>query len=284
MSPITIQGEERDAEEVSNEVTAFNDMLVKITHIDQPLPPDTDLTEEEDKESQTQLRAVLAKPSEIVEFIWAAFCAKHLNKMANILRTLSLENQPKAFATYVQIMSLFPEPSTEPYWRMFLCSPDSNGITNIVGNAFVQGVRWRHPSGPGFICGTLIELLTWCDTSQGDDKKASMDSAIRKAVARKTREIMASDSFQRLDENQQGEIQRLGDVLDLIENEPEDSYLSSTKDKMIDEMERLCGNEDCNDVPIEKCERCQSVEYCDRLCQLKHWEKEHKVRCFERLS
>ncbi|KAG8705556.1 hypothetical protein FRC08_001616 [Ceratobasidium sp. 394] len=259
-------------------------MLAKNTRIDQPLPLDTDLTESEDKESQTQLRAMLALPPEVVGLMWAAFCARHLNKMATILRTLSLEKQPKAFATYVQIMSLFPEPSAEPYWRMFLRSPASNGITNIVGNAFAQGVQWRRPSGPGFICGALIELLFWCDTSQGDDKKASMDSATRKAVARKTRGLKASDGFQQLDGRQQIEIERLDGILNAIEHLPGDSYLSSTKDSLAGQVDHQCGNEDCDEEPTERCAKCKSVEYCSRSCQSKHWKKEHKVRCFERLS
>ncbi|KAG8710324.1 hypothetical protein FRC09_000186 [Ceratobasidium sp. 395] len=284
MSSITIRGKKYDATELTNEALKFTDDLATKIYITRPLPPDMDFTESDDKEAQTQLRAMLALPPEMVGLMWAAFCARHLTKMAKILHTLSLEKQPKAFATYIQVMSLFPEPKSEPYWRMFLRSSDSDGISNIVGNAFAQGVEWRRPSGPGFICGAIIELLFWCNTEQGDDKKASMDSKIRKAVARKTRAIKSSDAHQQLDMRQQVEIERLDGILNVIEVMPGDTYLTSTKQSLVEEIDYQCGNEDCDDTPIERCGKCKSVEYCGRSCQSKHWKKEHKVRCFERLS
>ncbi|KAG8776350.1 hypothetical protein FRC12_000962 [Ceratobasidium sp. 428] len=284
MSSITIRGKKYDAKELTNEALKFTDDLATKIYITRPLPLDTDFTGPEDKEAQTQLRAMLALPPEMVGLMWAAFCARHLTKMAKILLTLSLEKQPKAFATYIQVMSLFPEPKSEPYWRMFLRSSDSDGIPNIVGNAFAQGVEWRRPSGPGFICGAIIELLFWCNTEQGDDKKASMDSNIRKAVARKTRAIKSSDAHQQLDMRQQVEIERLDGILNVIDVMPGDTYLTSTKQSLVEEIDYQCGNEDCDDPPIERCGKCKSVEYCGRSCQSKHWKKEHKVRCFERLS
>jgi hypothetical protein len=45
-----------------------------------------------------------------------------------------------------------------------------------------------------------------------------------------------------------------------------------------------CGNEECDEEPTMRCAKCKSVEYCGRECQSKHWKKEHKVRCFEKLS
>ncbi|KAG9124556.1 hypothetical protein FRC07_011143 [Ceratobasidium sp. 392] len=301
MSSITVRGRKYDAKEISNEAITFADDFAKKTYITQPLPANTDFTEAEDKEAQTQvcahlsrraivsypphkLRAMLVLPPEVVGLMWAAFCARHINKMATALRNLSLEKQPKAFATYIQIMSLFPEARSEPYWRMFLRSSDSDGIANIVGNAFAQGVEWRRPSGPGFICGAIIELLFWCNTQQGDDKRASMDSKIRKAVARKTRAIKASDAFPRLDGRQQMEIERLDGILNVIDLMPEDTYLASTRDGLAGQVDGQCGNEDCDNPPTERCAKCKSVEYCGRSCQSKHWKKEHKVRCFERLS
>ncbi|QRV81196.1 MYND Zn-finger protein [Ceratobasidium sp. AG-Ba] len=284
MSNITINGKRYNAKELSDEALRFVADFAKNIRIEQPLPKDTDFTEAEDKEAQTQLRAMLALPSEMVNVMLAAFCAKHLSTMANILRTSSLQTQPKAFSTYVQVLSLLPEATQEPYWRMFLSSPESNGIPNIVGNAFVQGIQWRRPSGPGFICGAMIELLFWCDTDQGDDKKASMDSEVRKGIGRKTRAIKQTEGYQQLDQRQQLQIDRLDGILNVIEHMPGNAYLASTKDGLLGNIEGICGNEECDEDATMRCARCKSVEYCGSRCQSKHWKKDHKMRCFERVT
>jgi len=284
MSSITIRGKKYDTKELSAEAVGFTNDLAKKARIDEPLPADTDFNESEDKAVQTQLRAMIVLPPEVIGLMWAAFCAKHLSKMAIILRSLSLEKQPKAFATYVQIISLLPEAQHEPYWRMFLRSSDSDRIPNIVGNAFAQGVEWRRPSGPGFICGAIIELLFWCDPAQGDDKKASIDAEIRTAIARKTRAFKSSSTLQQLDQRQQAGIERLDGILNVIEQMPGDTYLVSTRDHLTGQVDDQCGNEECFEEPTMRCTKCKSVEYCGRECQSIHWKKEHKVRCFERLS
>jgi hypothetical protein len=212
--------------------------------------------------------------------MWAPFCAKHLSKMAAILRSLSRGKQPKALTTYLQILSLIPEPKREPYWRMFLHSSESDRIPNIVGNAFAEGVQWRRPSGPGFICGAIIALLLWCDSAQGDDKRAPVDVAIRRAIARKVQEVRSNTSFHRLDERQQVDIERLDGILSAIEHTPRDTYLSSTRDSHAGQVDGRCGNDECLEDPTTLCAKCRAVEYWRRECQLKHW-KEHKMRCFE---
>ncbi|QRW22770.1 MYND Zn-finger protein [Rhizoctonia solani] len=155
-----------DVQAFRDEAISFTDMMAKNARLDEPLPAGQDFSEAEDKELQTQLRAMDILPREAKSIMWAAFCAKHVGKLANNLRELSVETQPKAFSTYVQILSLLPEAAEEPYYRIFLSSPDSRLLANLVGNAFSRSILWRSPSGPGFICGLLIELLFWCDTSR----------------------------------------------------------------------------------------------------------------------
>ncbi|KAJ1303896.1 hypothetical protein OPQ81_008308 [Rhizoctonia solani] len=167
-----------DSEAFRNEAILFTDMMAKNARLDEPLPADQDFSEAEDKEIQSQLQAMDILPQEAKSVMWAAFCAKHVSKLARNLRDLSLETQPKAFSTYVQILSLLPEASEEPYYRMFLSSPESRLLSNLIGNNFARGILWRNPSGPGFICGLLIELLFWCDTAEGDDKKSPMDASV----------------------------------------------------------------------------------------------------------
>ncbi|KAG8713992.1 hypothetical protein FRC11_010259, partial [Ceratobasidium sp. 423] len=187
-----------DAEAFRDEAITFTDMMAKNARLDEPLPTGQDFSEAEDKEIQTQIQAMDILPQEAKSIMWAAFCAKHASKLAKNLRELSLEAQPKAFSTYVQILSLLPEAAHESYYRMFLSSPDSRLLTNLIGNAFTRGIAWKRPSGPGFICGLLIELLFWCDAAEGDDKKSPMDASIRRRVARKITSIKANSNFQYL--------------------------------------------------------------------------------------
>ncbi|KAF8674619.1 MYND finger [Rhizoctonia solani] len=198
-----------DVQAFRDEAISFTDMMAKNARLDEPLPAGQDFSEAEDKELQTQLRAMDILPREAKSIMWAAFCAKHVGKLANNLRELSVETQPKAFSTYVQILSLLPEAAEEPYYRIFLSSPDSRLLANLVGNAFSRSILWRSPSGPGFICGLLIELLFWCDTSEGDDKKSSMDASTRRRVARKIASIKSHSNFQYLPVTQKADIERL---------------------------------------------------------------------------
>jgi hypothetical protein len=218
-------------------------------------------------------------PRQAKSIMLAAFCAKHASKLAQNLRDLSLETQPKAFSSHVQILSLLPEASEEPYYRMFLSSPDSRLLTNLIGNAFTRGLLWRNPSGPGFLCGLIIELLFWCDTSEGDDKKSAMDASIRRRVARKIASIKAHNNFQLLPVTQKADIERLDGILTIIEQMPEDFYLKSTRDHLLGRQD-CCANQECVDHPTMRCARCRSVEYCGKKCQAKHWKNGHKVRCF----
>ncbi|CAE6438649.1 unnamed protein product [Rhizoctonia solani] len=285
MSETTTNGRSTDAQAFRDEAISFTDMMAKNARLDDPLPAGQDFSETEDMELQTQphwnmeIRAMNVLPQEAKTIMWASFCAKHVGKLARNLRELSLETQPKAFSTHVQILSLLPEAAEESYYRMFLSSPDSRLLTNLVGNAFTRGILWRSPSGPGFICGLLIELLFWCDPSEGDDKKSPMDASVRRRVARKIASIKAHANFQLLPVTQKADIERLDGVLTVIEQMPEDFYLKSTRDQLLSQV-NCCGNEECDQGPTMRCARCRSVEYCGKKCQAKHWKNGHKVRCF----
>ncbi|CAE6447534.1 unnamed protein product [Rhizoctonia solani] len=279
MSTISINGRTVNAQAFRDEAISFTDVMAKNARLDEPLPADQDFSEAEDKELQTQIQAMDILPQEAKSIMWAAFCAKHVSKLAKNLRELSLEAQPKAFSTYVQILSLLPEAAQEPYYRIFLSSPDSRLLSNLIGNAFTRGILWRGPSGPGCICGLLIELLFWCDAAEGDDKKSPMDASVRRRVARKIASIKANNNFQYLPVTQKADIERLNGILTVIEQMPEDFYLKSTRDHLLGDADS-CGNEDCDEDPTMRCARCRSVEYCGKKCQAKHWKSGHKARCF----
>ncbi|KDN47694.1 hypothetical protein RSAG8_03484, partial [Rhizoctonia solani AG-8 WAC10335] len=162
---------------------------------------------------------------------------------------------------------------------MFLSSPESRLLSNLIGNAFTRGILWRRPSGPGCICSLLIELLFWCDPAEGDDKKSPMDASVRRRVARKIASIKANNNFQYLPVTQKADIERLDGILTVVEQMPEDFYLNSTRDHLLSQAD-CCGNEECAEDPTMRCTRCKSVEYCGKKCQAKHWKNGHKVRCF----
>eukprot|EP00662_Eupelagonemidae_sp_cell21_P058194 gene58194-biopygen67750 len=41
---------------------------------------------------------------------------------------------------------------------------------------------------------------------------------------------------------------------------------------------RLCGKCGCVDVRLRRCERCKSVWYCSKDCQVQHWHQ-HRSAC-----
>lgn len=216
----------------------------------------------------------------MASFVWSPFCANYLSKMATVLRSLSPEKQPKAFATYIQILSLLPEPVTEPYWRIFLRSSASDGLANLIGDAFARGaIYYRRPSD---ICGLIIELMFWCDSTKGDDQKAAIDIAIRQALVEKLREVMSTAEFPKLELRERMNIERLNGVLNVIGEMPGAYYLTSTREHLLSSrVEGMCGNAKCAEEPTTRCGKCKTVEYCGRECQTKHWKEEHKGRCFK---
>src|SRR5882724_452763 len=150
---------------------------------------------------------MMLPPFAITDF-WSAFAAHYLPQLCTCLRALSHNTQPQALATLIQIISLFPDPKEEPYFRRFLCHPtEPKGIPNLIAAAFYRGVAWKRPSGPGNICSLLIHCLFWADTSLGNDGKASIDAEIRTLLAAKLGLLVEDDGFQRLDQLQRVEIE-----------------------------------------------------------------------------
>jgi hypothetical protein len=229
-----------------------------------------------------QIHAMVALPPFAVHDFWSAFAANHLVKLASALRTLSRPTQRRATSTLIQILSLLPDPKTEPYFRKFLCSPQSNGLATLVADAFNQGIDWIRPSGPGHICSLIIHFLFWCDARQGDDRKACINASVRNGLADKLNRLvtMENDGFNRLPEQQRVDVQRLQGTLVCIESMPGDSFLRSTKDHLEGQLER-CEKESCMRNAELTCGKCKSVRYCGKQCQTWHWKNGHKLRCFQ---
>jgi hypothetical protein len=218
-------------------------------------------------------------PFAITDF-WTAVAAHHLPQLCHSLHALSHKTQPQAFATLIQILSLLPDPKTEPYFRRFLCDPTQpKGIPTLIAAAFVHGVAWKRPSGPGQICSLLIHCLFWADTSLGDDGKASINAEVRKELATKLGLLIQNDGFERLDRLQRVEIERLNGILQAVESMPADTYLKSTQ-KYLAEQLVYCAKKNCASDAEMTCSRCKTVRYCGRSHQAHDWKTGHKLRCF----
>ncbi|KAF8603356.1 hypothetical protein BDV93DRAFT_473394, partial [Ceratobasidium sp. AG-I] len=242
-----------------------------------PLPVHTDFTEAEDNEIQSQVREIHSLPKDIARAVWIRFGGRNLVSISRALHSMSLSSQPKAFATYVQILSLLPDPMEFPNFRVFLRGHNSNGLANIIGAAFIANLHWRLPSGPGDICNLLIHLLMWNDPNLGDDKKSCMDYSIRRGVQRKIRALKSRNMFFYFNEHQGAGLCRLDGVLMAIQNYPEATYLERVQDNQNVDM-FVCGNQECDREPTLRCKKCMLALYCGDACQSAHW-REHCVEC-----
>lgn len=270
------------------ETVGFVNELAHNARLDNPLPADTDFTDQEFTDVQAQLNALTALPPAGREYIYIAFSAKQLSGLVRVLRTLSRTSQRRAFSTLVQILSLLEDPKRDPYFRRFLRSPQVAGLPTLVAAAFVEGVDWLRPSGPGHICSLIMHMLQCCDPTLGDDAKASVDGATRQRLAEKVAAFVAQPDFARLERLQQSECRRLLGMLHSLENLPgppggPPGWL------MISSYEHLIGTipgqEECDVCMAEEdtawCSRCRTVKYCGTECQTKAWKSGHKLRCFD---
>jgi hypothetical protein len=212
---------------------------------------------------------------------WSTFAANHLSALASAIRDLSITTQPQALATLIQILSLFPDPKNEPYFRRFLHhSPQSDGLATLVAAAFLRGIEWKHPSGVGPICTLITHFLHWCDTDRGDDGKASIDAAIRRTLIEELDAIKTSPEFFNIPSKQRTEMKRLLRMLKTIERMPGNTFLSSTR-QQVEQQLKQCTNPSCTKAARLTCSRCKSIRYCDKTCQKWHWKNRHKFRCFQ---
>lgn len=170
------------------------------------------------------------------------------------------------------------------YFRRFLrTSSQMNSVPTIVAAAFVRGIAWKRPSGPGYICALMCHMLQWCDTDLGDDKNASIDFSTRKELCTKVGLLCEDARFANFDRTQQVEMKRLHGMLNSIEHiKPTGSYLHSTRQY----LEGSCGDDSCP-VCMEEaellCSKCKTVRYCGKVCQTKDWKAGHKTKCFRAL-
>lgn len=171
------------------------------------------------------------------------------------------------------------------YFRRFLrTSSQMESVPTIVAAAFVRGVAWKRPSGPGHICSLMCHMLQWCDTTLGDDNNASIDSATRKDLYTKVGLLCEDTRFTTFDRIQQVEMKRLHGMLNAVEHMggPTGYYLTSSRQY----LEGSCGDDSCP-VCMEEaeqlCSKCKTVRYCGKACQTKDWKAGHKTKCFKAL-
>lgn len=276
----TFNGREYNVDGWIREAISLVELLAKNLKLLDPLPSDTDLTDADEKEIQSQINAMLILPPFAVLDFWSAFAAHHLGQLATSLRALSRTTQPRAFSTLIQVLSLLPDPKTEPYFRRFIQSPQYADLANIIADGFVQGIRWKRPSGPGQICCLIIHFLFWGNSTKGDDGKASIDADVRTKLARKLDALIGTPEFERLPEIQRVDIERLHGILKCIEGMPADYYLSSTRSYLEGQVDN-CGRSSCDEEAELACSKCKTVRYCGKKCQTWHWKNGHKLRCFQ---
>jgi hypothetical protein len=224
---------------------------------------------------------MVSLPSFGSEAFWSAFAAHHLGQLGPSLRRLSLSTQRMAISTLIQILSLIPDPKTQPYFRKFLQSTSlSHGLPTLIARSFVESIVWQRPSGPGHVCTLIIHLLFWCDVNQGDDGKASIDASVRRALYQKLELLQKSESFGQLERIQQVEVQRLSGILKTIDLPELPTFISSTQDHLAGQVDG-CQNPLCGEEAELTCARCKSVRYCGKECQSLDWKKGHKLQCFQ---
>ncbi|KAL1692666.1 hypothetical protein GGG16DRAFT_111980 [Schizophyllum commune] len=302
-TPISISGLYKDT-------LNFVDEMAKKARLDRRLPQGADFTAEEMKALQEQLHALTIFPTDKRDWFYLAFTARHLPSLVDAIRTTSRETQRKAFSSYIQLLSLLPDPERNPYLRKFLLSERASGLPNIVAQAFNDGVEWLRPSGPGPLAALLRNLLQWCDTEMGDDKRASIDKARRDRLARKLGMIMANERFKNFELVHKVEVEMLHKLLNAIDvmetpageeegdaSEGEDGapaagsegeapkpgyLLRSTREYL---KEKIPGQYECNVCMEEdaelRCAKCKAVKYCSKECQMQDWKGGHRMQCYE---
>jgi hypothetical protein len=294
-------GKEYKVDDLLPECVGLTKELAVNARLDQPLPANTDLTDEEFVKVQQQvcschlrvnwtlslsrrkIPAMLILPDQIVIAFWSMFAAHHLPSLATALRTRSPSTQKKAVSVLIQILSLLPDPMIEPYFRKFLSnSEQSRGLPTLISDAFVKGIEWKRPSGPGHICKLIVHTLYWCDPAMGDDSKASIDSAVRLSLVDKLEQVAAHPQIAHLEEAQHVQMVRLKDLLNAINSAPDAKFLNSIRDDLKDQV-AACRNPNCTErapAPLT-CARCRCVRYCGKACQVRDWKNGHKLVCFE---
>jgi hypothetical protein len=229
-----------------------------------------------------QIHAMVALPPCGALDFWSAFAAHHLPQLSTSLLTLSHSTQHRALSTHIQILSLIPNPTTEPYFRRFLTSSSlSHGLATRVAGAFIQGIEWKRPSGPGHICALINYSLVWGDATQSDDGKAPMSFQLRSDLARRLDGIMANPRFPEFPESQRIEMKGLRDVLTSIEASEGNTCLCLMREHLEIQMVDRCAKGGCVGNAELTCARCKSVRYCGKECQKWHWKNGHKLRCHQ---
>ncbi|VDC06212.1 unnamed protein product [Peniophora sp. CBMAI 1063] len=191
------------AREVTNlmkECTAAADRLAqraRLTPDSEPLPAGIDFTSDEYDAIVEQLKAKSNLPKHAAESVECAFAAKYLERLVTVLRTLSLEAQPKAISIYIRIISLLGNPvdgrPSNPYLRNFFTSEEhAKDLASLIARAIVNGVEFTaKPGSLSAVCRQLYTIVVFGDSSWGDDGRACIDLPLRQAVVEKLKPSMA---------------------------------------------------------------------------------------------
>ena len=127
--------------------------------------------------------------------------------------------------------------------------PQFTGLPNIISSAFVDGIDYLSPSGPGTVCQLIFQMLVWCNTTVGDDKATCIDRVVRLVLTDKLASFVCSWTFRFTvpDHWQRVEVERLAQLTKLLALGKEcglDSatYLTSMRE---DREKQLHGQDEC---------------------------------------
>jgi len=268
-----------------DEVSDFIQGLAKRSYIDPPLPPNTDLTDAEEEEIQGQLHDVFDLPFKTRQIIWLAFSASYLTPLVSQLLKLSQTIQPKGFNTLFQTLSFVPDNGPERYFRQFLHSPQARGLPNAFARAILRGIDYKGPDGIEGIGRLMLNLVTWCDQKQSDDKRSPFDAELRIKLSdwfnerRKTNPVF-------IEYCSGWRVNSMAKAILFLDQLRDPGFKTSSGLPLAIE-ERLSGDAldcrpgECTRMVIIPCTNCKCVRYCSAACQEIGWKRGHQYRCFE---
>ena len=219
-----------------------------------------------------------------MDSIYKAFSAAYLPALANALRAVDPKTQPIALANFVEIFSLLPDPTANAYFRRFLFNKSLVAdIPTIVTTAFVEGIAWKRPSGPGPICALLKNLLIWGDSALGDDGRSCWNADLRKRLFVKVSGLnKTAANNPALEASQREHIDRLDGLLGLLDAGlcNTGGFVNSSRGgSSRDVVGAACAT--CKGEAKMTCSTCKVTRYCGQACQKRDWKAGHKYGCFK---
>lgn len=278
-----------------------------------PLPSGEDLSEQEDDALQANCKALALIPQETRQIVFNAFSAHYLLALANALRSVDPTAQPIATRNMIRVMASL-HPRHDLYYRRFLRTDKCMaGVPTVIASAVISGIASQTQAARARACFLLIHILEECDPSLGDGAHSCVNAAQRIALGALLHPIVHENSegdfaeLKNTSKFQHAALSGLDLHLKRVEffADPESpmgagepgAYFRSLRGLgeaigcAICDVEEAAEGEEIDEDPeysglvpfgtMQQCSRCRSVKCCGHRCQMEHWRKGHKLRCFK---